>query len=64
MNMLRLQGKGGVQVYDSKIWTEEEARADYLSITGYEPNKPCHTYSFDVLPAQELIDWVRAGVTE
>ncbi len=62
MTLLRLTGKGGTHIYDSEIWTNEEARQDYMGQTGHDP-EGTNEYAFDALDGRELVKWVQTGET-
>jgi hypothetical protein len=58
MGLLKVVGAEGARFYDTKLWTEAEAKQDYVDSTGEEPRTETHEFKFDVCTAPELIDFM------
>lgn len=61
MEILRISGKGGTQIYDAAVWTKEESIEDYTDQTGEIPDPLIHTQVFDAMTGRELISFIRNG---
>jgi hypothetical protein len=61
MNLLRLHGKGGIQLFDADVWSEGEAREDYLELSCFNADTKTHEIKFDVLSAYQINLFVKSG---